>query len=263
MDCEVRLAAVLSGYVTLSDLATKTPATSGITHSCSVISQSNSELKQSNEDSALPSFFFLGQSLNSKKVLIVMASGKRHLVCQPPFLLTLLGTHPAVAATLFLFPQSPAYGIHITYVDGVPSAGHQGLWESLSGQSLGTQGILRCFPCTLDLSTSRCCFSIPLSCCYKISLLGVASPGMTTGLKPWSSGISPNSSGASVLSHLQGHQSVAYLLRVLWHFDCRFFSWQKLKYPLPGNEKLLRPHPSFSSIILNCQALTLGRQRKL
>lgn len=109
--------------------------------------------------------------------------------------------------TLLLFPQPPAHGIHITYADGVPSAGHQGLWASLPGQPLGTQAILRCFPRTLDISTSHCCFSNPPSCCYKISLLGVASTGVTTGLKSWSSGISPNGSGVSVPSHLQapGH----------------------------------------------------------
>lgn len=166
--------------------------------------------------------------------------------------------------TLLLFPQPPAHGIHITSADGVPSAGHQGLWESLPGQPLGTQGILRYFPCSPNISTSRCCFSTPPSCCCKISLLGVASSGMTTGRKPRSFGISPNVSGVSVLSRLQRHQGMAYLLRVLQHLDCRSFSCQQLTCHLLWNKKgLLRPHLSFSSTLLSCQALAFDGRSKL
>lgn len=130
--------------------------------------------------------------------------------------------------TLLLFPQPPAHGVHITSADGIHSAGHQGLWESLPGQPLGTQGILRYFPCSLDISISRCCFSMPPSSCSKTALLGVASPGMMTGCEPRSSGISPNASGVSILSHLQRNQGMAYLLRVLRDLYCRFFSCQEL-----------------------------------
>lgn len=170
--------------------------------------------------------------------------------CRPTLLLPL---------TLLLFPEPPAHGIHITSADGVPSAGHQGLWESLPGQPLGTQGILRYFPCSPDISTSHCYFSTPPSYCCKISLLGVASSEMTTGCKPRSSGISPNASGVSVLSRLQRHQGMAYLLRVLQQLNCRFFSCQQLKCHLLWNNRLLRTHPSFSSTLLNCQSLAFDR----
>lgn len=137
--------------------------------------------------------------------------------------------------------------------------------DPLPEQPLGTKGILRCFPCCLDTSTSCCCFSAPPPRCSKISLLGVASPGAMFGIKPGS--------------------------LVLWDFPKRFCSFLHLpslgspEHTVPSqgppvsqlnillppiakilslmDRKLLKWNPSFSQTLLNCLALVLNMQRKL
>lgn len=168
----------------------------------------------------------------------------------------------AFATDIASIPQPPAYGIHITSADGILSTGHQGLWESLPGQPLGTQGMLRYFPYSPNISTSHRCFPTPPSCCYKIALLGVAFPGMMTGCKPRSSGTSTNASGLSVLSHLQRHQGMAYLLRVLQHLYSRILC-QQLKCHLLWNKGLLWLHAPCSSTLLSCQSLAFDGWSKL
>lgn len=65
----------------------------------------------------------------------------------------------------------------------LPFTGHWDPSDPLPGQSLRTQGILRCFPSSPDISTQWCCFSTPTSYCCKISLLGVTSLRLMTGMQ--------------------------------------------------------------------------------
>lgn len=90
------LAAVSLICVNVSRLATEVTATSGETHSRSLTSQSNSELKQS-QVRVLPFvLLFLGQYLNLRRPIRVTASRKRHLAhpfspASPLILLICLG----------------------------------------------------------------------------------------------------------------------------------------------------------------------------
>lgn len=86
--------------------------------------------------------------------------------------------------TRLLFPQPPAHEIHIKFPESIPFAGHHRPSGPLPGQPLGTEGILKCFPCVPDISASLGCFFTPPSCCCKISLSGEVSPTVTIRIKP-------------------------------------------------------------------------------
>lgn len=146
-----------------------------------------------------------------------------------------------------------------------PFTGHWDPSGPLLGQPLRTQGILRCFPYSPDMSTQGCCFSTPTSYCCKISLLGVASLRMMTGIQPWvpcTRVFTPNTPRISMISHLLGNQCREYLLRVLQHLSCTLALCPQLKCYFLWNKKLLRLQPSSSPTPLNCQALAFDKQSK-
>lgn len=160
---------------------------------------------------------------------------------------------------VLLFPQPPAHGIHVKAANGLPFSGHQGPSDPLPGQPLGTQGILKCFPCSPDISTSLCCFSphCQVAARFSYSVWPLLQWWLESNSGPPYFASSPNASGISIISHLQGHQDMKYLLLVLKHFNFRFFFCQKLKCYLLWVKKLLRHHPSFFQTLLNYQALAL------
>lgn len=95
-------------------------------------------------------------------------SGRRRQVHWPPVPADLCwgqSTHTASAADAASVPT--AWNPHqiCWWHPGDPTTGHHSLSDPLLGQHLGTQGILRCFPCSPDTSTSQRCFSTPKLCC--------------------------------------------------------------------------------------------------
>lgn len=125
--------------------------------------------------------------------------------------------------------------------------------------SQGLHGILKCFSRIPDISTSLCCFSPhhQVAARFPYSAWPLLQRWLESNSGPLYFGSSSNASGISIISHLQGHQNMKYLLGVLQHFNFRFFYCRKLKCYLLWVKKLLTHHPSFFPTLLNCQALAL------